>query len=233
MKKTIVVFLFFVFALFAKEGLTQNKPFLFGFHVAPNIGWMNPDAVGYENDGTKMGFSWGFISQFYLMDNYFINTGFDVTYLNTRLTYPHTIINMQDSSLIDGVLYRNYKLKYIKVPLELKMMTKEFGNMRFYGKIGLGTSFLINADAKDEFQSSGENDVNSEKDIEDEVKLIRESLIIGIGVDFNLGGSTTLSVGMTFDNGFVDILNDQNTTDPSINNDAINNFVELNIGIIF
>ena len=46
MKKTIVILLFLAFTIFAKEGLTQNKPFLFGFHVAPNIGWMKPDAIG-------------------------------------------------------------------------------------------------------------------------------------------------------------------------------------------
>ena len=227
MKKTIIIIFFLVFTIFVKDSLSQNKPFLFGFNVAPNIGWMKPDATGYKNDGTKTGFSWGFTTQFYLMENYFIVTGFDVNY------YPHTIIDAQDSSLINGTLYRNYKLKYVKIPLELKMMTKEFGKARFFGKIGLGTSFLIDADAKDEFNSAKTGIEKSEKDIQSEVKILRESLILGFGVDYNLGGSTILTVGLTFDNGFIDVLKDQNTIDPSIKNNAINNFVELNIGILF
>ncbi|MCD4772189.1 MAG: PorT family protein [Bacteroidales bacterium] len=232
MKKTIIIILFLAFIIFAKEGLAQNKPFLFGFKIAPNIGWMKPDSKGYENNGTKTGFSWGFVSQFYLMENYFVLSGFDVTYINSRLTYPHTVIDIQDSSLIDGTLYRDYKLKYVKIPLELKMMTREFGKARFFGKIGLGTSFLIDADAKDEFKSDKINE-SSENDIQSEIKVLRESLIIGFGVDYSLGGSTALSVGLTFDNGFIDVLKDQNSTDSSIKNNAFNNFFELNIGIVF
>lgn len=227
MKKTILIIFFLVFTIFAKDSIAQNKPFLFGFNVAPNIGWMKPDAIGYNNDGTKTGFSWGFVTQFHLMENYFILTGFDVNYMNSRLIYPHTIDD------IYGTLYRKYKLKYIKVPLELKMMTKEFGKARFFGKIGLGTSFLIDADANDEFESAETGTVSSEKDIQSEMKFMRESLILGFGVDYNLGGSTALTVGLTFDNGFIDVLKDQNTTDLFIKNNAINNFVELNIGILF
>ena len=227
MKKTIIIIFFLVFTIFAKDSLSQNKPFLFGFNVAPNIGWMKPDATGYKNDGTKTGFSWGFTTQFYLMENYFIVTGFNVNYLNSRLIYSH-VINSDT-----GTLYRKYKLKYIQVPLELKMMTREFGKARFFGKIGLGTSFLIDADANDEFESAETGTVGNEKDIQSEVKFIRESMILGFGVDYNLGGSTILTVGLTFDNGFIDVLKDQNTIDPSIKNNAINNFVELNIGILF
>ena len=233
MKKKILILLFIIFIIFAKDGITQSKPFLFGFNVAPNIGWMKPDVVDYNNDGTKTGFSWGFVSQFFLMENYYIVSGFNVSYVNSRLSYPHTIINSLDSNFVDGTLYRNYKMKYIKIPLELKMMTKEFGKARFYGKIGLGTSFLLDADAKDEFISAETGTENIDKDIQDEIKFMRESMIIGFGIDYNLGGSTALSVGLTFDNGFVDVLKGQNTTYPSINSDAINNFIELNIGILF
>ncbi len=230
MKRFIFVLLlsFFITQLVS----AQHKPFKFGFEVSPNVGWFRSDLTDYENDGSKLGFSWGFVSEFFLMENYAIATGFDVVYLNGRLAYPHQVA-LNDSMNDPGVLHRKYRTKYIEVPLVLKMKTNEFGNFRFYGKIGLGTSFLLTAKGTDKFIGETEKISEDEKDIKDEVKGIRESLILGAGVEYNLGGSTSLTFGITFDNGFTDVLKDQNTLDPEVTHQAINNYIELNLGVIF
>ncbi len=234
MKKIILLIIAGILLIF-KTGYTQEKPFKFGFKVAPNIGWMKPDSKGYHNEKTNVGFSWGFLAEFHLMENYAITTGFSVVYLNSTLKYPHTktIYTDTDTLNINGSLHRKYNLKYIEVPLALKMKTKEFGKVRFYGQIGLSTGFLIGAKAKDSFVSPETGEINSDNDIKDEVKSVREALILGIGMEYSLGGSTALTFGINFDNGFTDVLKDQNTIDPDINNHAINNFLEINMGVIF
>jgi len=229
--KKIILLIIAVILLIFKTGYTQEKPFKFGFKVAPNIGWMKPDSKGYHNDKTNVGFSWGFLAEFHLMENYAITTGFNVTYLYSTLIYPH--IEIIDTDTVIGNLHRTYRLKYIEVPFTLKMKTKEFGKVRFYGQIGLSTGFLIGAKAKDSFRSSTKEDVSSDDDIKNEIKSIRESLILGIGMEYSLGGSTALTLEFTFDNGFTDVLKDQNAIDPDINNHAINNFLEINVGVIF
>lgn len=213
------------------SGYSQHKPFLFGFRAAPNIGWMNPDPLGYENDGSEVGFTWGFNAEFFLMENYAITTGFNVIYLNSKISYPHA--QYIDTVKTTGILHRNYRTKYIEIPLILKMKTREFGKARFFGEIGLGTSFLLSAKSKDKFEASGIQPVNDEKDIKEEMKTGRESLILGIGVELALGGSTKLNLGIRFDNGFTDVLKDQNTADSGIDHQAINNFLEFNIGVLF
>ena len=230
MKKIILLIIIANLFIF-KTGFAQEKPFLFGFKVAPNIGWMKSDSKGYENDGTEVGFSWGFIAEFHLMENYAITTGFNVTYLYSTLIYPH--VEIIDTDTLIGNLHRTYRLKYIEVPLTLRMKTKEFGKVRFYGQIGLSTGFLIGAKAKDSFRSSTKEDINSEDDIQNEIKAVREALILGIGMEYSLGGSTALTLGFTFDNGFTDVLKNQNKIDPDINNHAINNFLEISVGVIF
>jgi len=232
--KKILIFLLLINMLLSVNVIAQYKPFVFGFELSPNIGWMKPDPAGYENKGTPVGFSWGFVSEFFLMENYAITTGFNVSYLNSKLTYPHKVFDQKDSISITGTLSRFYKLKYIEIPLMLKMKTKEFGKMKFFGQIGLGTGFIIGAKADDDFKADGYESIKDEKkDIKDQVKTNRESLILGLGLEYSVGGSTAIIVGFNFNNGFTDVLKDQNTVDPEIEHKAINNFFELNIGVLF
>ncbi len=230
MKKATLIILVLTF-LCALSASSQQKPFVFGFKAGPNIGWMKPDAQGYESDGIKGGFSWGFIADFFLMENYGIATGFDVIFLNSGLKMPH--MEVDGGNTLTGTLHRKYKLKYIQIPITLKMQTKEMGKFRIYGQIGLGTGFLIGAKADDEFiQDTGET-TNTENDIYDDISFIRSSLILGAGVEYSLGGSTNLLVGFSFDNGFIDILKGQNTLDPTINNKGYVNYVSFIVGIVF
>lgn len=230
MKKATLIILVLTF-LCVLSASSQQKPFVFGFKAGPNIGWMKPDAQGYESDGIKGGFSWGFIADFFLMENYGIATGFDVIFLNSGLKMPH--MEADGGETLTGTLHRKYKLKYIQIPITLKMQTKEMGKFRIYGQIGLGTGFLIGAKADDEFiQDTGET-TNTENDIYDDISFIRSSLILGAGVEYSLGGSTNLLAGFSFDNGFIDILKGQNTIDPTINNKGYVNYVSFIVGIVF
>lgn len=229
MKRIIIIsglVLIFVSGVFA-----QHKPFKFGFDISPNVGWLKSDESNYVNDGSEVGFSWGFKSEFFLMENYTISTGFNVVYLNGRLSYPHKEIRDEVETI--GVLHRKYNLKYLEIPLSLKMKTKEFGKIRYYGEIGLGTSFLISAKGKDKFETAAGTVPGEQEDIKNEMTLGRESLILGAGIEYSLGGSTALIFGLKFDNGFTDVLKDMNTFDPEVYNSAINNYLEFKMGIIF
>jgi hypothetical protein len=63
MKKTLLLSVICLI-LMSTSVKAQQKPFVFGFKVAPNIGWMNPDSREYKRDGANVGFSWGFIAEF-------------------------------------------------------------------------------------------------------------------------------------------------------------------------
>ncbi len=230
MKKTTLIILVLTFVCVLSAN-SQQKPFVFGFKAGPNIGWMRPDAQGYESDGIKGGFSWGFIADFFLMENYGIATGFDVIFMNSGLKMPH--MEVADGDTLTGTLIRRYKLKYIQIPVTLKMQTKEMGKFRIYGQIGLGTGFLIGAKADDKFTADNGESINTENDIYDDLSFMRFSLILGAGVEYSLGGSTNLLAGFSFDNGFVDILKEQNALDPTINNKGYANYVSFIVGIVF
>lgn len=229
--KKIILMLVLVAFLGGTSAFSQHKPFVFGFKAGPTMGWMKPDAKGYESDGVKAGFTWGFIADFFLMENYGIATGFDVVFFNGGIKMPYQA--KEGDEMTKGTLSRKYKLKYIQIPITFKMRTNELGKFKIFGQIGLGSSFLIGAKAEDKFTPDQGEPTSEEVDIYEDITFMKESLILGAGVEFSLGGSTMLTAGIMFNNCFMNILKGKNKIDPNIYNDAKANYLALEIGIVF
>ena len=237
MKKSIILVIL-VFGFMAQSINAQMKPFRFGLKVAPNIGWISPDSEDYVKEGSVAGFSWGFISDFTITENYFVGTGFNITYLNGKLSYPYEmqIIDNADTNTFTGTLKRKYNLRYIDVPLTLKMKTGKFDDIQFYGQIGFSLGFNIKAKAKDNF-SYELNDVyfseNDEHDITDEIKFLKGSLVLGGGIEYYVDNSTSIVAGVTYHNGISNILKGSNPVYTHIDQKATANYIELTLGVIF
>lgn len=220
--------------LFLSTGISaQYKPVLFGLRVGSNLGWMKPDSEDYSSGGAVPGFSWGFIGEFFLMENYAVLTGFNMSWNGGKLEYPYIMDIGNDTSATSGTLNRDYTLKYFQIPLCLKMQTEVSDKLRIFGKIGLGTSFLLDAKADDDFVYDGGEVSSDNKNIDDDISLMRESLIIGGGVEIILKGSTALIIDLTYDNGFNDILTSGNPATPMSDPKAFYNYVELGVGVVF
>jgi hypothetical protein len=210
--------------------MAQFKPYTFGFKVAPAIGWLKTDTKGYSG-GSSLGFSWGFVSEFNFTENHCLATGINFVFNNSNIKYPdlRTINTLGETVQVD----RKLRVKYLQVPLMLKMRTDEKNNMRFYGQFGLGTAFRLNAKAKDEYVAGSGPVINETENIDGQISFIRESLIVGLGIDYRISSGNTLSAGLTFDNGFTDILHSKNNVDTSINPKGTTSFVELSLGLYF
>jgi hypothetical protein len=153
-----------LFCFFLQQALfSQAKPFRFGLKVAPTVDWYSPSTEGYENDGAMFGFNWGFISDIALTDNYFFSTGFGIQHLNGKLKYE--ALN-EDS--IQGTLNRKYILRYVDVPLMIKMKTNKFDNIQYFGQIGFGLGFNVKSTAKDTFNYTG-GSTSEKSDISDDI----------------------------------------------------------------
>lgn len=213
----------------------QEKAFQFGFKLGPSLGWIKPDSDGYERMGVNAGFNWGFVADIHLMENYSVQTGFNVVYMNGTYSFPHQTNPTEESSaLVIGNMERAIHLKYIQIPAVLRMKTEEMQGFTIYGEAGLALGLNTSAKADDLF-TAGNNvrkEVNN-TNITRQIRFTRESLILGAGVYYNLGGSTKLTAGLRFDNNIFDILKDQNSVKPEIENKGIANFIELQLGLLF
>jgi hypothetical protein len=124
-------------------------------------------------------------------------------------------------------------LKYIDIPVLIKMKTNDIGNFRFFGLIGVQPGVRIGSRAKDSF-SAGPT-VTYTKDwhnIDSQTKLFRLSMVIGAGVEYPIDNSTAIVAGVNFINGFSDVLKNKNAV-TSEGHKALPNAFELSLGVVF
>lgn len=224
MKTKITVLLLFFIVSFGASA--QYKPYYFGFKIAPAISWLRSTNDDYQNDGAKAAFSWGFVSEFNFSENHSLATGFNVLFDGGKLLFPAKV------NADTGMMSRNYSLKFIEIPLTLKMRTNDIKGLRYFGQIGLGTSFRIGSKATDTFYHGSLTTVGKKYTF-DKIAFIHESLIIGLGAEYSLAAGTILGGGVTFNNGFTDILTSLNTKNSKIKDKGTPNFIELNFYILF
>ena len=233
MRRTLLVT--FLFLVFTGTGISQVKPFRFGVRVAPSLAWLSPDSKDYNNEATPLGFSWGFMADITLTENYFIRTGFSMDYLNGKLSYPHQVlVDEVTSTYAAGTLYRKYNLRYLELPLVLKMRTNQFGKTAFFGEIGFGASMNLKARGQDEFRpEDGSAAQESEGDIKDDIKFFKASMIVAAGLEYFIDESTSIITSVSFNNGLTNILDGKNDIDASVTERANMYYFQLNIGILF
>ncbi len=225
--KKIIFLLILSGSIFISSAFAQTKPFRFGIKLSPNLGWLKPSTDGYESQGTEIGFGWGFLCDITLTDNYFFSTGFDMEWNYGGLKYP-------DIQTDTGMLTRDYKLKYLDIPLSIKMKTNQFDKWAFFGQLGLAPGFKLGATSDDSFEHS-DNSITetNKKDINDDISIFRTSVLIGGGAEFYIDESTCIVASLSFKNGITNVLKGTNAVDKSLNEKAFYNGLQLNIGVIF
>ncbi|MCC6540745.1 MAG: PorT family protein [Flavobacteriales bacterium] len=215
----------------------------FGIKLAPNMSWFKSDTKGIANDGSKIGFTFGLATEFPIGEagNYRFATGL---FLNTvGGKYLQSFTYTENNQVLTKDLSSDVGLQYIQVPLTMKLMTKEIGYMRYYGQLGFDACF--NVRAKADFDQVSVDPANGgritfikldDEDIKDNIQPIRAGLVVGAGMEYNFSGSTTLQVGVSYNNGLTNLLKKVEVVDA---NGAVKkakmlqNYLELNLAIFF
>lgn len=266
MKK--IVFVSIALLLFANLLTAQDdKRFRIGFKFNPNISWMRPDAKEITSNASVIRFGFALNLDKHFTENYAFGTGLNVFQTGGELSYLEYAQVSGNATILERT--REYRLQYAEVPLTLKLRTNEIGYITYWGQFGLGLGVNIRANAdetvdymlvrgEDGPDPDGLNDWNEsvqvsfseeDVDIKNDISIFRASLIIGGGIEYNISGTTSLLIGVTFNNGFTDVLQNNGvktdeTDEPVLegiddNNPveyklkSITNHVELNIGILF
>lgn len=205
----------------AAKSQEEFKNFQLGFTLTPNLGWarINDNSPSYSAEGTNVGFSYGLIGDFGFSKNYFFSTAFTLTSINTKVS--NTDVDAPGAVRNDIT----YKVQYIEIPLTIKLKTNEVAERCFYGQFGLGTGIKVSGKLDSELRSStGVVSEETKKDIDSD-NVIRLSLVAGAGMQWNFTQNTSFLTGVTFNNGFTNML----SKGPSIRN----SYVALNLGVLF
>ncbi|MFK7758307.1 MAG: porin family protein [Flavobacteriales bacterium] len=265
MKKLLLISCTLLFALVINaqsEGDSDDfRKFKFGFKVEPNFSWMTPGSDELVSDGVSLRANFGLDMDFMFSDNYAFSTGINLMGMGGNLTYLDN--ETRDNDPFDYLVsrQRNYKLRYMEIPLTLKLRTQEIGYLTYWGQFGLGVGFITRARADDEIKffleqdpsntagylaSIKEDELDENIDISSDVIPARASLIVGAGADYSLSGSTALSFGIIFNNGFTNVLKGNgiekdDKDQPVVENGEFKKFdlkatssqIQLRVGLIF
>jgi hypothetical protein len=231
MKKVLPIVFFLWMTVIPATLFSQGKnPLKLGLRIAPNIGWMSPGTKGYSSDGARLGGTFGFVSEFYFAENYALSTGVNFQFINGKLNFSDSLLNSANKYVFEEI-NRKYNFVYLEIPVMIKMKTKKFGKMSYFGQIGFGTGFRLKSSIKDNLTPATE-DMGSPENYNDYTTLIRESIIVGLGCEIHIDESSSILLGVSYSNSLNNVLTGENYKSQLKEKSQLN-FAELNIGFLF
>ena len=226
----------------------EDRKVRLGLALNPNLGWMRPDNSGHNSEGVRAGIQYGLVADLRLFGdpNYSFSTGFTFAHLGGKVSYPSVITDMYTGNEIDATTNATYKLRYIDIPLAVKLRSNEIGYMHFWGLFGSEIGWRINANADLETSRPRVSRSSNDVSIVDDVALFRADLVIGGGIEYTISGDTRLVAGLVYHNGLTNVIqgdalleqngttvitNGQSTKDEELRNRL--NYIALQLGIMF
>lgn len=226
MKETMKkAWLFSLVFIICGTAYSQRK-YRLAFSASPSMNWMSSDTHDVDQGKVSMGIDYGLNADFYFdeLGKYAFATGLLINHSGGNLAYYNPgdgDIEFAGETFPSGTSF-HYGLRYIEVPLAVKLKTSNFRRWSYWGQFGFST--FINIQAKGE-SSSGSLQKTG---INEEIKLYNMALNIGVGSYFDLGQNNALSIGIIFKNGFIDITSNEQFEDETTLNSLV-----LNLGLVF
>jgi hypothetical protein len=227
MKKTLL-FGLALLGFTMSKAQDADKKFRFGLKATPSINWLKiDDEKTYKKGGAAMKFGYGLITEFKITDVAWFQTGLQIDYdggkweTNTDSTVGYLInkdnellenknIKYNDPSSTTGytafeLKKRSYRSMYLTIPLALRLKTKEIGYLTYYGGFGFLTSVHIRTKVDDEAKNLVTNTTSTiqKMDVSKDMNILRLGLTLNGGVEINLSGSTSVLLGLGFNQYFL------------------------------
>ena len=214
MKKIIIAF---AFLLFITNSFGQYKKFRFGLQLTNGVSFINSDNVNISDTKSGYAFSYGLLTEYSFNENYAISTGVNIS--NPRVSRANSpAINAYYLGVNDtvrtalGLLTdqkESYTFTYIDLPLVLKLITKEIGYFRYFGEFGIVNSFRVRSRFTLDGSSLENKSINKKLSPFDiRSNFYNASLKVGGGFEYIISDKTTFLVELSFNNGFINILDD-------------------------
>ena len=183
----------------------QNTGFAFVLKLGPGFDWTGSTTGAAKSEGVRTGFGVGLVAEYYFAENYAIVTG-----VNVNMNRGHYSFQNAHLDSVAGVspfsVDRYYKSTVYEIPLMLKMVTNELGNLplRVYAQVGAGFGYAQKVKVKDSYEDfNGDTYIASNK----EYSNFRTSLKIGAGAQYALDESTRVFLGVYFSHDFINNIN--------------------------
>lgn len=200
--KTIVGFLL----ILLPSILRGQEKIKIALHADPLFAWFGSDIDAVKNNGSRAGFNFGLEFTKPFGSNYSFETGLNLMSAGGRLINRDiTILSLSESRTVLAQEAMIYKIQYLAVPVGLKLKTNQIGYITFFTDVGIEPKVVIGSKIGIPAQNiSGENATG-------EVNLFNTGYYVNAGIEYGLGGNTSLVAGLGFENNFLDITKDNDS----------------------
>jgi hypothetical protein len=202
MKNNAILLLLLLLA--SNQIFAQDKKFKLGLRFAPNIAMnrvvdlVETDGLLFSNNGAGVRYSAGLTGDFYFGKNYSFYTGLWYTVMRTGIKFEST--GTQPVFKGESV----YNLQYLQVPVALKLFTNEIGtDLKMYFVVGGTLGLKIDEKEKSWEPSAGSLGQKPSKGSGHSFGDV--GLLLGSGVEYQMGETTTLFFGLSYNRGLLDI----------------------------
>ncbi len=214
MKKIISLSLFIFFIW---NNSFSQADFRFGFQVSPTFNFIGSDENDIKNNGTVVGLKLGMLGEYYFRENYAFtggigfafNSGGKLLYDQEGVFWAQSDHTLKNDTLSGGANLK-YGIQYVEIPFGLKMTTRYFGQIRAYAEIPvftIGIKTQARGDISGSERSTGDARSEDKIDIKKEVNPLNLSWGIGGGAEYEISESTSIVVGLFYNQGFLDMTN--------------------------
>jgi hypothetical protein len=215
--------IFILMILVYSSSLFAQSKVKLGAHIDPVFSWFSPKTSQIEKDGARLGYNGGLIVEYYFAPNYALVSGLNLTQLGGNLMFKeeatlttgeghHVILPPQTSVA--------FNINYLTIPMALKLKSNEIGYFTYYAELGFSPQINIGSRATSTGGALNKDNVSNE------ISAFNLSYFFGGGIEYNIGGATSLVAGIFFNNGFTDVLS------ADAYKSALN-FVNIRLGVMF
>jgi hypothetical protein len=203
--------------LFSSPNAAQSQGYHLGLQLAPNVSMAEPRELSHAAIQSEAHFGYGFVFDAMFTEKYAIGTGVNVFY-NGGIT-QHLAFQEDENGLSIEAVQLVQQQQYVEIPLTFKMRTNEIGYTTYFGQFGAGFGLNVRSEGSQKttsfatldslgsvtevvFSQSALEAADGEKvSMADRTRLFRPSMIIGLGAERRLTGSTALVFALRYNVG--------------------------------
>ena len=197
----------------------------FGVHVDPLVGWFTSDNSNITGKGATSGFNFGLTFNKYFYENYAFSMGLSLITAGGSFSCSDTaVLKLKKPIEVLPGGKSIYKIKYLAIPVGLKLRSNQIGYISIFTDIGLDPKFIL----------GGKVEIPSQNIVKENADNMLNRLSMGYhiigGIEYSLGGTTSLVLGLNFDSNFTNVIKNDNHQ-PSVK--ILHKMLGLHLGFNF
>ena len=198
-------------ALFSLQGFSQQKKVSFGLKIGPTFDWASSSSTESRNLGTRLGFNFGGIIDYYYTDHIALSSGLSYNYWRGYYQFTDSRIGTLFLEEAPVTVNRQIRASYFEVPLKLKVKIPIVDGWRAFAEAGVGFSINTKDLTKDSFPKEGNElstywvpqpDENYTAEYFYQYRWFQTALIAGLGAEYQINRKFSVFVQLSYNHAF-------------------------------